>query len=361
MKNIHAKLFNLLREKKPLALATIIETKGSTPQVVGASAIFFPEGLLAGTVGGGLLEADTKKKAVQAAKTRTSKIFEFYLEADISSEEGAICGGKARVFIDAFPEKHTDTYEKLHQSVLQRKPGMLATFINVHSDEKISVLRFWIDNKEIAQALPESPLSFFQDEVRNAFMERKPSLLRIKKKIFPHEIKESSLFLEPIFPLPQLVIAGAGHIGQAVAHLGSLLDFEVAVIDDRPEFANKERLPDTDYIIVDEIARAIKNFPVSSDTYIVIVTRGHRYDGEALRECIASDAAYIGMIGSTRKIKLMRKEFLEQGWASPQQFDRVYAPIGIDINSKTVEEIAVSITAQLVLIRSKIQDKRILQ
>jgi len=136
------------------------------------------------------------------------------------------------------------------------------------------------------------------------------------------------------------------------------LNFEVTVMDDRSEFANTENIPDTDYIIVDEIGRAVKNFPLSSDSYLVIVTRGHHHDAEALRECINSDAAYIGMIGSARKIKLMRQKFLDEGWATPSQFDRVHAPIGIKIGSKTVEEIAVSIAAQLVHVRSQIQDER---
>jgi xanthine dehydrogenase accessory factor len=135
------------------------------------------------------------------------------------------------------------------------------------------------------------------------------------------------------------------------------LNFEVTVIDDRAEFANKERFPGADHVIVDEIGKSVQDFPISPDTYLVIVTRGHRCDADALRECINSDVAYIGMIGSRRKIKLMRKEFLDQGWATPDQFDRVYAPIGTDIQSKTVEEIAISIAAQLVLVRSQIQNK----
>ncbi len=180
----------------------------------------------------------------------------------------------------------------------------------------------------------------------------------MKEKIFPEKAEENFVFLEPILPLQQLVIAGAGHIGQALSHLGSLLDFEVTVIDDRPEFANKERLPDADNIIVDEVEKAVRNFPISPDTYLVIVTRGHHHDAEALRPCISSKAAYVGMIGSTRKIKLMREKFIEQGWATPEEFDHVHAPIGIDIQSKTVEEIAVSIVAQLALVRSQIKNRK---
>ena len=148
-----------------------------------------------------------------------------------------------------------------------------------------------------------------------------------------------------------VIIIGAGHIGQAVSHLGSLLDFEVTVIDDRLEFANKDRLPEADHVIVDDIGKAVQELTISTDSYIVIVTRGHRDDSDALKQCIDSNAAYIGMIGSSRKIKLMRKMFLQEGWATPTRYDRVHAPIGIDIHSKTVQEIAVSIAAEIILVK----------
>ncbi len=357
MKNIYAHLFDELKKRKPLVLATIIETKGSTPQVPGASALFSSKGLLEGTLGGGLLEADAQKKALRVLKKKASLLSEFSLRADISSGEGAICGGEVKILIDACPEKHRDTFHSLSQSLIKRQPGVLATFINKLSEEKAALSRNWIERKgKFAADLGEN-LSFFRKAIEDTFSEGKPNLLKIKKEIFPEKIKDSLLFLEPILALPQLVIAGAGHIGQVVAHLGSILSFEVTVIDDRPEFANKEKLPDTDHIIVEEIGKAIQNFPISSDIYFVIVTRGHRHDAEALRQCISSEVAYIGMIGSVRKIKLMRKKFLEEGWATSRQFDRIYAPIGIDIDSKTVEEIAISIAAQLVLARSQMQSK----
>lgn len=356
MKNIYAQLLHFLKERKQLALTTIIGTKGSTPQVPGSSALFSPQGLVGGTVGGGLLEAETEKKALYLINKKKSRVWEFHLEEDISTEEGALCGGKVNILIDASPEEHRNAFQKLNQSLLQRNPGILITFINKRSEEKISLLREWIERKEEFKAVMKTPLSSFQEEIKNAFSEEKPTLLKIEKKREPSKSKESFLFLEPIFPLPQLVIAGAGHIGQAVVRLGSFLNFEVTVIDDRAEFAAKERLPEADHIIVDEIGKAIKNFPISSETYLVIVTRAHRHDAETLRQCITSNAAYIGMIGSGRKINLMRQKFLEEGWATPQQFDRVHAPIGLEIHSKTVEEIAVSIAAQLVLVRNRIKE-----
>jgi xanthine dehydrogenase accessory factor len=353
MKSIYTQLLSKFGGDSPLALATIIETKGSTPQIPGASALFSPEGLCAGTVGGGLLEADVQKKAFQSLKQGVSLLYEFSLTTDISSAEGAICGGEAAILIDARPRDHTEIFQSISKSLRQRQHGVLATFIGRHSNDQASLARYWVRLEGKLTVGLEMPYAKFHEEIRESLIESKPNLLRIEGIDVFEKAEETLLFLEPIYPLPHLVIAGAGHIGQAVSHLGSLLDFEVTVIDDRPEFADKEQLPEADSIIVHDIGEAMQAVPMSSDTYIVIVTRGHKNDADALRQCIGSKAAYIGMIGSSRKVGLMREKFLQEGWATPAQWDRIHAPIGIDIQSKTVQEIAISIAAQLVLVRQQ--------
>ena len=109
-----------------------------------------------------------------------------------------------------------------------------------------------------------------------------------------------------------------------------MLGFEITVIDDRPEFANAENIPFANHIVVDDIGKAISRMDKSRDTFIVIVTRGHKDDGDALRACIDSDAAYIGMIGSKSKVALKRREFIEKGWATPEQWDKIHAPVGVE-------------------------------
>jgi xanthine dehydrogenase accessory factor len=131
-----------------------------------------------------------------------------------------------------------------------------------------------------------------------------------------------------------------------------MLGFEVTVIDDRPEYANNENLPDASRIIVKDIGEAMQEISKNDDTYVVIVTRGHKDDAAALRPCIGSSLAYTGMIGSRKKIATIREDFIEKGWATSEQWDAIYAPVGLDIKSQTVEEIAVSIAAQLVLVRN---------
>ncbi len=124
--------------------------------------------------------------------------------------------------------------------------------------------------------------------------------------LLPGEEASTLFTLEPVFPMPRLLIAGAGHIGKALSHLGRLLDFEVTVIDDRSDFANPLNLPDADHIIVKDIGDAMSEDEKSSDTYIVIVTRGHNDDGKALKPCMDSGAGYIGMIGSRSKVAMMK-------------------------------------------------------
>jgi xanthine dehydrogenase accessory factor len=355
MKSIYIYLLKELKKKNPLALVTIIRTKGSTPQIPGATALFSSEGLLKGTVGGGILEADAQKRALQSLQKKISLYYTFDLNADISSEEGSICGGEVMILIDALPEEHIKTLQNMSRSLNQRHPGVLATFISKNCEGKISITRHWIEKSKNFEVDSEGLPGLSHVAIVKTLMENKSNLLKIKEKILIEKCEETLIFLEPIYPLPHLIIIGAGHIGHAVSHLGNLLDFEVTVIDDRPEFANKEKLPDADHIIIDDIEKAVQSIPISSETFVVIVTRGHRNDADALRQCIDSDAAYIGMIGSLRKIKLMRRKFIQTKWATPDQFDRICAPIGIDIQSKTVQEIAVSIAAQLIHVRSQKQ------
>jgi xanthine dehydrogenase accessory factor len=174
----------------------------------------------------------------------------------------------------------------------------------------------------------------------------------------PGEKQSTRFFLEPVFPLPGLVIAGAGHIGRALSHLGRLLDFEVTVIDDRKEYANPENLPDADHIIVEDIGEAMTKIQKDDNTFIAIVTRGHDHDADALKQCIGSAAAYVGMMGSKSKVAKMFKEFIKNSWATEAQWQEICTPIGLEIGSKTIEEIAVSIAAQLVQARQKTKDKR---
>jgi len=358
MKNIYNRLLKELKNKKPLALGTIIETIGSSPQIPGASAIFSSDGLTDGTLGGGILEARAEEEAIVSLKNQASRLMPYSLSGEITSAEEAICGGEVTILIDTQTQNSMDTLNHMEASIDNKHPGVLATFIDPSAKNRVVLSRKWIDKSDIFGDEAKQKKSPHYEEIKDTFRSGKPLLLEIKEGEHGGASQKNLLFLEPIFPQSHLVIAGAGHIGKALAHLGNRLDFEVTVLDDRAEFANPENIPEADHLVVGDIGRIIRDIPKSPDTFVVIVTRGHSNDSDALRECITSDAGYIGMIGSARKIILMRNKFVEEGWSSKEQFDRVFAPVGLEIQSKTVEEIAVSIAAQLVLARNQIQNKR---
>jgi xanthine dehydrogenase accessory factor len=343
MKYSFPKLLEILIKDKGLVLATIVDASGSTPQVPGATAIFAAHGLVAGTVGGGLVEGRVQATALEGFKDKRARLVEFRLDADPNDQEGAICGGNVSVLIDPLVADAKPIFERALQGFRKRRPGVLLTIIRPLEGEFVHTARDWLAESDFPEPSRPHGRMFQEPELADVLASGKPKLF--KRQDF-------SVFAEPVCPLPRLIIAGAGHVGKAVAHLGSLLDFEVTVIDDRAEFANKDNIPDADTVIVGDVAAAVRGIPDSTENYFVIVTRGHRHDAEALRASIGRRAAYLGMIGSRTKIALVRREFLEKGWATEEEWERVRAPIGLEIRSKTVEEIAVSIAAELVLVRA---------
>lgn len=156
-----------------------------------------------------------------------------------------------------------------------------------------------------------------------------------------------SIFIETLAPEKKLVIAGGGHIGLALSFLARLLGFCVVIVDNRRAFANKERFPHADKVICGRYAKAFKKIRADENTYIVIVTHGHAFDTECLEAALATGAGYIGMIGSTRKIRHVYG-FLAKKGIKKSVLKKVHAPIGLDIGAETPEEIAVAIAAQLV-------------
>jgi xanthine dehydrogenase accessory factor len=351
MKNIYLEILDHLSENSPLVLATVTGTQGSTPQKPGSSALFGGNGLVAGTVGGGIVEGKVQKIADAALLSKKSGYFQFNLANDISNTEEAICGGLIRILVDANLNNHISVFKQIKQSIDDRIPGVLGTMVTRYTEETVIINRFWM-SRTFRPHMPSWFLEKTEPAVMDLISKNNPSAFREMELLIPGEEPSPVFFMESVFPLPQLVIAGAGHIGRALSHLGNMLGFEVTVIDDRPEYANSENVPDASHIIVKDIGEAMKEIGKNSDTYIVIVTRGHKDDAAALRFCIGSDLAYTGMIGSRKKISAMRENFIEKGWATSGQWDAIYAPVGIDIKSQTVEEIAVSIAAQLVLVRN---------
>ncbi len=353
--NIYRELLLRLDHEQQPVLATVVAAEGATPQIPGASALFFEHGLLLGTLGGGMLEADAQERALRCLREGHSIFYRFDLQGEDVRAEEPVCGGSVWVLIDGSPARSRQTWRLLEETLRDRRSGLLVTRIDRQSGEKVGVERLWLRDRTSSEQKERKSLNCLARELVAARHKGEPIFAKDKPTA---KNRQSSFFIEPLFPLPRLLIVGAGHIGRALAQHGRRLGFEVTVIDDRAEYASQERFPEADALMVGEIDRMTRKFPVSSDTYIVIVTRGHRHDAEALRAVIRSPAAYVGMIGSRHKVALMRERFLSEGWATAQEWDRVHTPIGLKIGSKTVEEIAVSIAAELIQVRSRGQELR---
>lgn len=167
----------------------------------------------------------------------------------------------------------------------------------------------------------------------------------------PPEFESLRLLFEIARPALELIVCGGGHVGQAVARAGRLLDFQVTVIDDRPDFASREKFPDPAVrLVVDDFTAALRSLRLTPASHIVIVTRGHKHDEICLREVIGSPVRYLGMIGSRRRTTTIR-EHLRRNGVDPSHLSRVHAPIGLDIGAQTPEEIAIAILAEIVLVR----------
>lgn len=158
---------------------------------------------------------------------------------------------------------------------------------------------------------------------------------------------ENDIFVDIITGKKQLIIVGAGHLGKELAKLGAFLGMDVVVFDDRSEYANKERFPSANDIILGDMAKELVRYRFTPWSHVVICTRGHELDGEALAAVIESPVRYIGMIGSQAKKQKIYAELVERG-VDPELFNRVRSPIGLDIGAETPEEIAVSIVAEII-------------
>ena len=195
------------------------------------------------------------------------------------------------------------------------------------------------------------------DEAASAILDGKPRLLSYSMSdpargdpgVCGGQVE---VFVEPILPPAAIVIIGGGHVGKAVAHLAHWLGFRVSVSDDRPEFCNKETIPDAEAFHVCPMAELPKHMKINKRTYLILTTRGSSVDAAGLGPLLDSPAAYIGVIGSKRRWATTVKELKARG-ISEETIARVHSPIGLELRAETPEEIAVSIMAEILMIRDQ--------
>jgi xanthine dehydrogenase accessory factor len=334
LRTLYARIAALVDEGQRFALATLVSASGSSPQNVGSRMVVLPDGRTMGTIGGGCMEAEARRVALTCLRTGAPRLLELRLDGDFGWDDGLICGGRVRIFIDPSPERSGPSYTAAAALAARRGRAVLCTWL-AGPGRAPGTAEIWTPDD--AQAPPALHTAAGQ-----ALEAERPGTV---------DEAGDTVYLEPIAPRPLLLVAGAGHIGAAVAQVAALCEFEVLVVDDRPAFANAERLPFADRVVVDSIPGFVSRFPIDERTYVVIVTRGHRHDAQVLRECIHSPARYLGMIGSRRKVCVIYDEMLRDGLATAAELGRVRSPMGLAIGGREVGEIAVAIVAELVSVR----------
>ena len=301
MARFYEQLVAASAENRPFALALISGVKGSSPQRAGAKALFFPDGKIIGTLGGGCLEAEVHARAKKALQTGKPATFDMVLDHDFGWDDGLICGGSVTGLILPHAPQSAELWRKLAAGTEPVRWGVKKDF-------------------SIAPVEGGDDEWFYQETVTPPFA---------------------------------LWIAGSGHVAQAVAPLALQLDFAVTIFDDRPELANHQFFPPDARLQVGPWHEHLKVPLPKTPAFGLIVTRGHQHDALVLSEWIHLPFIFLGMIGSRRKARIMREEFLKQNIVTAEQFDRLACPVGLEIQAVGTHEIAVSVMAQFIQKRAE--------
>jgi xanthine dehydrogenase accessory factor len=362
------------------AVATIVSRKGSSPREVGAKMLIRANGDIDGTVGGGCGEAEVWRTALDVMADREARTVIVDLTEEIAMNTDGVCGGIMEIFVEPWvpsaealgttngvKERSGDSQNaggaaralarSLLEAVVAKRPAATATVVGRTGQvpSALGAKLLVVENEARAgglgwQRLQERVLADIPAVLAEGRSHVRSYTFEPDRAIGVEARGTVSVFFEVVLPKPVLVIVGAGHVAVPVAEVGRLLDFEVVVIDDRPSFANPERFPTADRIVVDDFEAALDALSITPSTYVVLVTRGHAHDVRSLRKIVDRPAAYIGMIGSRRRVFAVFK-LLHQDGVPIETLLRVHAPIGLDIETETPGEIAVSIGAEILKAR----------
>lgn len=361
MRELFQELLHELEGGETVAMATIVRRKGSVPREVGAKMLVHRGGRISGTVGGGCGEAEVWRSALNVIDTRRPHTVQVDLTEEIAMESQGVCGGIFDVFIQPWHAAPLpgqagmqETARAIHQALEGEQAIILLTVVAAAASWRTQIGQHMLVREDgtIVQSLECDTLPSFAltpqlvERAQHAISAGKP---HIEKVVGPAN-NWLEVFVEPFLPRPVLLIAGAGHIAAPLASIAHLMNYSVSVTDDRPSFANRERFPDAKRLLVGDIEETLRHYPITPHTYIVLVTRAHAHDVQGLRAIIDSPAAYIGMIGSQRRVWAVFKLLHEEG-VPVEKLLRVRAPIGLDLGGSTPEEIALCIMSEITLLR----------
>lgn len=307
----------------PAVLVTALASHGSAPRGAGAMLAVFPDGTAAGSVGGGAVEYEAQRLAASLLKTGGNARRDFQFRQGEDSGLGMVCGGGVT----------------LHFQYLPAGDGAMTAACRRIVELSAGDSGVWLARRFRGDEAAEVRVLSARDETAS-------SPLRGERPLWDGE-----WFSIPVVRPGRVLIFGGGHVGAALTPLLAALGFRVTVCDDRPEFASPRRFPQAAETLWGPFPELAAGLRITSDDYVVVMTRGHQADYEVLAATLRSGARYIGCIGSRKKLALCRDRLLAAGFTA-EEYARLHAPIGLPIGAETPEEIAVSVAAELIAVRS---------
>lgn len=359
MKSYFEKIEQELEADRSMVLARIIRQHGSAPRRTGTMMLVLADGSILGTIGGGVLEKTVIIKAATVLESQRTTLMDFDMSADDAAEDGMLCGGNVVVCLEpvsADDPQVSELFMAIARVLRNGFSGVLLTRIGDESGSETCARLFIAENGDRWGTLggtlggtPGEEQLVDEADIDNRATEwlkiRYPALRSLTGK-------NEDLFIHPIRPPDTLYIFGAGHISMALAPLAKHVGFEVIIIDDRPDFASRQRFPAADDVMTLPFSEAFQRIDITATAYLVIVTRGHAHDRDVLHLAIHRPCAYIGMIGSRNKRAAIYQWLTNHG-ISEDRLASVHCPIGLNLGAQTPEEIAVSIVAELIQVRNQ--------
>ena len=347
MKEVIEEAVKQLEDEQPCVLATVVRTKGSTPQKAGSMLLVRQDGSGVGTLGGGCVEGDIWYAAREMLRNHSGPEFkDYFLNEDIAARDGLVCGGTMYFYLEPMWEssQFLDIGSRVIDAYNGGEPVGLATVVNAPEESgSLGAKLLLLLDGTVTGTLGSEEL-----DNRAIDIARRVADVGSNESFSTEDGIE--VFVEGFTTPPTLAVIGGGHVGKATADLANSLGYRVFIVDDRAEFSNAERFPYAEQTVVTSYDRWFEELSINVNTFVVVATRGHRFDDMALESALKTRARYIGLMGSMRKNLMIYRRLLNQG-VSLERLKEVHAPIGLDIGGLQPEELAVSIMAEIIMTR----------
>ena len=326
-------------ENKSIALATVVQTWGSSPRRPGAQMAITPDGRITGSVSGGCVEGAVFEEGVDVLKSNRPKLLHFGVADETAWDVGLACGGSIDIFVKPLDLKFFDS---VRSALVEEQPAVLVTV--VRGSDNVLGREMLIRADGSVTGLLHADLDTGAVNLANETL-----LQGISRRVMLNE--ETEVFVELLLPPPTLIAVGGVHITIALVSLAKTLGYRTIVIDPRRAFGNETRFPDVDRLIQLWPDEAFQQIPLTRSTAVAMLTHDPKLDDPALKMALPRDAFYVGALGSKTTQAKRRQRLLDEG-LTEAQLDRLYGPIGLEIGAGTPEEIALSIMAEIVAARN---------